>query len=46
MAVEVLKGIMNKSGYKTAALSSIYVDSGDGGIKNPTDNTMPGRFFV
>lgn len=44
--VELLKSVLQKSGDKTASLSSAYISIGDKIDKNPFGNSMPGRFFV
>lgn len=44
--LEVLNDMLQKSGARTALVSSLYFKLGDEKEKNTTDNTMPGRFFI
>lgn len=44
--LSLLARIFEKSGRKTALLSSVYIKIGNETKKNLTGNTMPGRFFI
>ncbi len=43
---EILYFILKSAGFKTAMLSSANMKFGDLETVNPTQNTMPGRFFI
>jgi UDP-N-acetylmuramoyl-L-alanyl-D-glutamate--2,6-diaminopimelate ligase len=43
---ELLSFVLEKSGFKTAFLTSVHVKIGDRTQNNMTGNTMPGRFFI
>ncbi len=45
-AVEILNSLLEASGKKTAMLSSVYVSVAGRRKRNPTETTMPGRFFI
>ena len=44
--LELINVILESAGEKTALLSSVRIKIGSESRKNPTNNTMPGRFFI
>jgi len=44
--IELINFILEKAGYKTSFLSSLWVKIDEEKKRNLTDTTMPGRFFI
>ncbi len=44
--LDLISFILEKAGYKTALISSEWIKIGNKKVKNLTDTTMPGRFFI